>query len=1069
VENKILKLDTYAPLIRMRVRKLIGIFIIAISSKAMGAGSLPIPALQLNHPISGASIGEMYANFDAIATNRSKFHTGIDYYVADSDDASVLAAAAGTVTLIPMGEASPIVGPQKQDNHCMGNVVIIDHSSELSPNGPFTLYAHLKSFDASLANGSFVLQGQRIGFMGNTGYNNEARQEVCQSSARPHLHFELKKRKVLHNPYTSTGDETPTDMGLDACDASCRWGYTENDPDNYGYFNPILHSYSGISFSTAGSLTIRSAGNGASIRVAPSTASPSRTLDPTTVTAGTVYLTDLVAPSSSLSTCQEWRRIRPQSGMFLDPSQNDPGTAAQIPEGWLCTGPAGSWVQVGPETNVVSSNVTAGWNLFSVPLYPIDPSPFTVLCDNLSPCYAIYGYDPNPLVNNYVVNPNILPGQSYWVLAENNSSIDAKGALLRGATYVQPLATGWHMIGQPFNFQVKLLDLKIQENPIQGWISIAEAAQQRKIDPWIYFFYKAGNYIGYYAINLVNKQVWLTIWDPVSARYGPWQLQGFQADPVTLNPWSGFWIYSLSDANSLQIPAVPATPFQLQLLSSTAGHVLNSLEPKSNSVLGDHPLIANVPLTANALLPPPTPAALSTSDLPAQYAPAQDLAAGDTKVSSVVINDLPPPPPPPPPPPDITPRSVAINDVSVVEGNSGTTNAVFTVTLSSASTKTVTVSYSTANNTATAGSDYVASVGTLTFNPGETSKTISVLVNGDTMVEGNEMFFVDLTSATNATIADGQGVGTIIDDDAAPDVRLGNISTRSRVLTGDNVMIGGFIIDGLTPLRVLVRSRGPSMGGAPFFVPGTLANPSLRLFSGQNVIAQNDNWQDAPSCTGVPCEDATQITSTGLDPCQPNPGQPGPPQNCNLESAILITLPPGAYTGIVSGADGGTGVGLVEVFEADDSIGPELSNISTRSFVQGGDNVMIGGMIIEGSAQSTVLIRARGPSMSGAPFFVPGTLANPFLQLYSGQTVIAQNNDWQDAPSCTGFTCGGAAEITAIGLDPCQPNPGQSTSPPGCAQESAILITFAPGAYTAIVSGADGGTGVGLVEVFEVK
>lgn len=172
---------------------------------------------------------------------------------------------------------------------------------------------------------------------------------------------------------------------------------------------------------------------------------------------------------------------------------------------------------------------------------------------------------------------------------------------------------------------------------------------------------------------------------------------------------------------------------------------------------------------------------------------------------------------------------------------------------------------------------------------------------------------------------------------------------------------------------------------------------------------------------------------------------------------------------MVTGADGGTGVGLVEVFEADDSIESELSNISTRSFVQSGDNVMIGGMIIEGSTQSKVLIRARGPSMSGAPFFVPGTLANPFLQLYSGQTVIAQNNDWQDTPSCTGLVCGGAPQIAATGLDPCQPNPGQSGSPPGCAQESVIIITLPPGAYTAMVSGADGGTGIGLVEVFEVK
>jgi hypothetical protein len=152
----------------------------------------------------------------------------------------------------------------------------------------------------------------------------------------------------------------------------------------------------------------------------------------------------------------------------------------------------------------------------------------------------------------------------------------------------------------------------------------------------------------------------------------------------------------------------------------------------------------------------------------------------------------------------------------------------------------------------------------------------------------------------------------------------------------------------------------------------------------------------------------------------------------------------------------------------DDSVGFELSNISTRSFVQSGDNVMIGGLIIEGNTPATILIRARGPSMSGAPFFVPGTLADPFLQLFSGQNVIAQNNNWQDAPTCTGFVCGNAAQIAATGLDPCQPNPGQTTSPPGCTQESAMLITLPPGGYTAIISGVGGGTGVGLVEAFEI-
>ena len=412
--------------------------------------------------------------------------------------------------------------------------------------------------------------------------------------------------------------------------------------------------------------------------------------------------------------------------------------------------------------------------------------------------------------------------------------------------------------------------------------------------------------------------------------------------------------------------------------------------------------------------------------------------------------------------------SLSISDVTVTEGNAGTINATFEVKLSEPSTEPVTVTFSTANRTATAGSDYVDVSGSLTFDPGETTKTITVVVNANDLLELDKTFLVNITSASNAVIADGQAVGTIINDDGALPERLSNISTRSRVLTGDNVMIGGFIIDGSTPKRVLVRSRGPSIAGAPFFVPGTLANPFVRIFSGPTVIAQNDNWQDSPNCPGFVCEGPAEIVNTGFDPCTPNPGQNSSPPSCALEAAILITLPPGAYTATVTGANGHTGVALVEVFEADASVVSELGNISTRAFVQSGDNVMIGGLIIDGSAATTVLLRARGPSMSGAPFFVPGTLANPFLQLFSGQTVIAQNDNWQDIPSCGGLPCGGAAQIAATSLDPCQPNPGQSASPPGCAQESTIFITLPPGAYTAIVSGVGGATGVGLVEVFEL-
>jgi hypothetical protein len=171
----------------------------------------------------------------------------------------------------------------------------------------------------------------------------------------------------------------------------------------------------------------------------------------------------------------------------------------------------------------------------------------------------------------------------------------------------------------------------------------------------------------------------------------------------------------------------------------------------------------------------------------------------------------------------------------------------------------------------------------------------------------------------------------------------------------------------------------------------------------------------------------------------------------------------------VPGFDNDSGFGLIQA-DATLAIVPDgLVNISTRGSVLTGDNVMIGGFIVEGANPKTVLIRARGPSLGGPPFSIPGTLANPFLRIFSGSTSIAQNDDWQTTdPLCAsmGLVCGGAAEIAATGLDPCDPNPSQSTSPPGCAQEAAILITLAPGGYTAIQSGVGGGTGIGLIEVF---
>ena len=251
---------------------------------------------------------------------------------------------------------------------------------------------------------------------------------------------------------------------------------------------------------------------------------------------------------------------------------------------------------------------------------------------------------------------------------------------------------------------------------------------------------------------------------------------------------------------------------------------------------------------------------------------------------------------------------------------------------------------------------------------------------------------------------------------------LANISTRMRVLTGEEVMIGGFIIQGSTAKTVVVRAIGPSM--TALGLPGALANPVLNLYSGQTLIASNDDWQTAAN--------SATLASSGFAPSN------------SLESAIYISLAPGAYTAIVSGAGGTTGVGLVEVFEVDHPEVP-LINISTRGKVLTGSDVMIGGFIIQGNFPQTVVVRARGPSL--VPLGIQNALANPMLQLFSGQTQIAVTDDWQTASNSSTLLASGFAPANAL--------------------ESAIMITLNPGAYTAIVTGVGGGMGVGIVEVFK--
>ena len=256
-----------------------------------------------------------------------------------------------------------------------------------------------------------------------------------------------------------------------------------------------------------------------------------------------------------------------------------------------------------------------------------------------------------------------------------------------------------------------------------------------------------------------------------------------------------------------------------------------------------------------------------------------------------------------------------------------------------------------------------------------------------------------------------------------------NISTRMRVQSGDNVLIGGFIISGPNPKKVIIRGIGPSL--TPFGVPGALQDTTLELFSGSTSLGFDDNWQDSQ---------APEIQATGLAPGD------------GRESAIVQTLAPGAYTAVLRGKDNSEGIGVVEGFDLTSTDPTKLANISTRGFVEAGDNVMIGGFIVgaglgnNGGGSARIVVRAIGPSLT--PFGVNNALEDPTLELHDGNgSIIGFNNDWQDSQG---------PEIQATGLAPSD------------MKESAIVRTLTTGAYTAIVRGNNSGTGVGLVEAFNV-
>jgi hypothetical protein len=242
-------------------------------------------------------------------------------------------------------------------------------------------------------------------------------------------------------------------------------------------------------------------------------------------------------------------------------------------------------------------------------------------------------------------------------------------------------------------------------------------------------------------------------------------------------------------------------------------------------------------------------------------------------------------------------------------------------------------------------------------------------------------------------------------------------------------MIAGFIITGNTPKKVVARGMGPSLG--IFGITNLLADPFLELRGPSGaLIRDNDNWKD---------DQRDEIEGTVFQPAD------------DRESVIVSTLTPGAYTALLTGKGGTSGVGLVELYDANVPVDSELGQLSTRGFVQNGSNVMIAGFSLGGVGNATrMAVRGLGPSLADAG--LSNVLADPTLELHNANgTTIAANDNWQDDTVS-------AALLTANGL--ALPNP----------KESGIFILLpSPAQFTAILAGKNGGIGIGLVEVYNIK
>jgi sugar lactone lactonase YvrE len=327
----------------------------------------------------------------------------------------------------------------------------------------------------------------------------------------------------------------------------------------------------------------------------------------------------------------------------------------------------------------------------------------------------------------------------------------------------------------------------------------------------------------------------------------------------------------------------------------------------------------------------------------------------------------------------------------------------------------------TAGTSADGASGSVTSAGAVSVTTGR--NVVTAAINTSTGILTGSV-----SGTINATLAGGG-------ESALGVQRLVNISTRARVGSGDSVAIAGFVIAGEESKPVLIRAVGPTLGAAPFNVPGVLASPRLELFRGATSLAVNSGVAANRSAIDAA---GRQAGAFALDAA-------------GADAAILTTLAPGNYTAQVSGLAGSAGIALIEVYDLSTAAaGQKMLNIATRASAGSGDNTLIAGFVVPAGASKRVLVRAVGPGL--AVFGVSGVLAQPVLQLQAGATTVAQNTNWTTSTDRDAISAG-SSQAGAFALS---------------AGDSALIATLAPGNYTVLVTGSGGASGIALVEVYEL-